>query len=646
MALPTDPNPLELPPSPRRVLMESPLATAGWIRLRRQQRGRRASVRGQHWFALLGTVLMHVLFLAIFVLGPPYDWEPPPDAPEQYLQVRLIDADELSPPPPPPVPGTLPRQRGPRHQGRATTAAAPGTQRAGRSSPRIAASAPLHGVTPPPPVNLPVPAALPQLQPVPLADQLPGVTVAMPTLQPPVPPKFQPKPVRAVREEGRQPVLPPTSLALPEVPAAAPPPVLPPSVALRVEPSRMDAPASALRVQQPAAPVPALQPVPVPTPPVPAVKLQAQLHVPTPVVPRDLPRVQAPVLDVAEAPPQAIPVPPVAAVRVAAPPATVKVAVPETTAKQSVPVATPVAEAPPAVQVAAAPVSPPPIESTPPAAAPASVPVAQAAARAKQMATASAASTQPDASTAPNATPQGRDDAILGPPAATSAPGVAVGATSARASGAPSGPPTAAHAQGPSQLAGQTGGNQPGVAQGERSGTPGGYIQLKPHGDTAIMRHSAPNIGYQPTRFEGDWTPYGESSIDTALRRAVEKTTVEHTFHLPRGIRVKCVVMPLLPMALGGCGGADPPPVPVATKVYDRLHLAPANPVAAPTPAATTAPASAAPLKLDNAAECAAARITGGPPPPNCAGAVPSLAPPRAPAATSSSWVPASDQFH
>jgi hypothetical protein len=255
MALPTSPNPSELPPSPRRVLMESPLATAGWIRLRRQQRGRRASVRGQHWLALLGTVLMHMLFLAIFVLGPPYDWEPPPDAPEQYLQVRLIDADELLPPPPP-IPGTLPRQRGPRHQGRATTTAAPSAQQTGRSSPRIAAGAPWHGATPPPPVNLPVPAALPQLQPVPLADQPPSITVAMPTLQPPPPPKFQPKPVRAVRAEGRQPVLPPTSLALPEVPAAAPPPVSPPSIALRVEPSRLDASASAsaLRVQPPAPP--------------------------------------------------------------------------------------------------------------------------------------------------------------------------------------------------------------------------------------------------------------------------------------------------------------------------------------------------------------------------------------------------------
>jgi hypothetical protein len=195
-------------------------------------------------------------------------------------------------------------------------------------------------------------------------------------------------------------------------------------------------------------------------------------------------------------------------------------------------------------------------------------------------------------------------------------------------------------------LAGQTGGRQPGAAQGERSGAPGDYMQLQPRGDTEVMLHRAPNIGYKPTRFEGDWTPYGESSLDTALRRAVEKTTVEHTFHLPRGIRVKCAVRPLLPIALFGCANPDPPPAPVAEKVYDRLHLAPANPVAAPTPVADTTPAPAPTLKLDNAAECAVARLSGGPPPPGCADTTPSVAPVRAPASTSSSWVPASDQFH
>jgi hypothetical protein len=97
---------------------------------------------------------------------------------------------------------------------------------------------------------------------------------------------------------------------------------------------------------------------------------------------------------------------------------------------------------------------------------------------------------------------------------------------------------------------------------------------------------------------------------------------------------------------LFGCANPDPPPAPVAEKVYDRLHLAPANPVAAPTPVADTAPAPAPTLKLDNAAECAAARLSGGPPPPDCADTTPPVAPVRAPASASSSWVPASDQFH
>ena len=54
----------------------------------------------------------------------------------------------------------------------------------------------------------------------------------------------------------------------------------------------------------------------------------------------------------------------------------------------------------------------------------------------------------------------------------------------------------------------------------------------------------------------------------------------------------------------------------------------------------------AAPIKLDNSAQCATARVSGGPLPPGCvddrlpAGRV-------APAkASTSSWVPASDQFH
>jgi hypothetical protein len=253
----------------------------------------------------------------------------------------------------------------------------------------------------------------------------------------------------------------------------------------------------------------------------------------------------------------------------------------------------------------------------------------------------------PDLSSAPNATPQGSDYAAPGEPT-----GVAEAAPSPAASAAAVAPAPAGQGShngqrgklpGASGQTGLAGGNQPGVAQGERHGELGGYVQLKPHGDTRIMDHGVPNIGYRPTRFEHDWTPEGESSIDTALRRAVEKTTVKHTFHLPRGIRVQCAVMPLLPMSLFGCRNPDPPPQPVAEKVYERLHLAPANPLVPPAPAASVAkPAAMAPV--DNSAECSAARVSGAPPPPGCQ----SLTVPvkMAPASSSSSWVPASDQFH
>jgi hypothetical protein len=167
-----------------------------------------------------------------------------------------------------------------------------------------------------------------------------------------------------------------------------------------------------------------------------------------------------------------------------------------------------------------------------------------------------------------------------------------------------------------------------------------------PHGDTKIMDHSTPNIGYKSTRFNRDWTPLDESSVDTALRHAVEKTTATHTFHLPRGVRIKCAISPLLPMALFGCGSGDPPPEPLADKVYDRMHLAPANPVVAPAPA-TSAPIAKAPIQLDNSADCAAARISGGPPPPGCVTmTLPVKLAHPASAASTGSWVPASDQFH
>ena len=155
------------------------------------------------------------------------------------------------------------------------------------------------------------------------------------------------------------------------------------------------------------------------------------------------------------------------------------------------------------------------------------------------------------------------------------------------------------------------------------------------------MSHRTPNIGYKATRFEQDWAPEGESALDTALRHAVEKTTVQHTFHLPRGVRIKCVAMPLFPMAMFACGNGDKPAEPIDPEVYRRLYL-PAVPIAPVPPPASSASVPVAPIKLDNSVQCANARVSGGPLPPGCE--VPAKKA-LLPAPGSSSWVPASDQF-
>ena len=651
--------------------MQSPLATAGWIRSRRQQRERDSNMRGQRWIALLGTLFLHVVFLAVFVLGPPYDWQPPASAPDEFLQVRLIDADELLPPPPP-EPGVVPRQLGPRRQGHAATpaavraASAAQAEQGASAKGAVTASAPSAPVTlparatPPPamtaapqaPASMPEPAPppTPQLQPVPLPDQPPRVAVTMPTMLPPAPPKFQPESVRPVREEGQQPVLPPTSPALPEIPATVPTPVMMPGIALRIATPRTSASPDIGIVRaeaSPASPAADMQPVPLAAQLAPQVRLQPRVRVSTPTAATDLPRIRAPTLDAVESPLQAVPVPSMETIRVATPLAAFKVAVPDTAVAQSARANTRIVVAPSAAQVAETPPQSAAL-AAPAATSETPVAVSQDATASEPMVAASATAAQVDMSTAPNASAQGRDDAVIGAPGAKS-PSAADGATAA-SSEQNVRPRSLQTGAGQGRIAGELAGRnqatQPGAARGQRDGTAGSYIQLKPHGDSEVMHRSAPNIGYKPTRFEGDWTPYGESSIDTALRRAVEKTTIEHTFHLPRGIRIKCVLLPLVPTSLGGCGAADPPPAPVAAKVYDRLHLAPANPVATPTPLAETTPAPLPALKLDKAAECAAARISGGPPPPDCADSAMSVVPSRAPAATSSSWVPASDQFH
>jgi hypothetical protein len=366
------------------------------------------------------------------------------------------------------------------------------------------------------------------------------------------------------------------------------------------------------------------------------VNVQAPLSVPTPTVPIEKLQLQAPAAEVAEAELEAVPLAPPAPARMEpqAPSAKIEVAdaARETAVQPSI--ERPQLSAPPAIAAAATPAPPatsPPAESASPAATEQAAP------------SPTETSSGRDVSRAPDATPQGSDLAIPGKPeGVVAAPESASTGTAAAQPAARQGSDQGRSGRQPGE--GQPGGNQPGAEQGEPQAALGSYVQLKPHGDTEIMSHGTPNIGYQPTRFEKDWAPEGESSIDTALRRAVEKTAVSHTFHLPRGVRVECTVMPLLPIALFGCNNPDPPAKPVDDKVYERLHLAPANPVAAPAPAASSA-TPALMVRFDNSAECAAARVAGSPPPPGCEGIVLPVKP-AAPASSSSSWVPASDQFH
>lgn len=99
-----------------------------------------------------------------------------------------------------------------------------------------------------------------------------------------------------------------------------------------------------------------------------------------------------------------------------------------------------------------------------------------------------------------------------------------------------------------------------------------GYVQRMPQGDARIMQQDSP-IKYQPTRFADDWNR-GGSSVDHALQKLVDRTTVKKTIRLPGGIHLHCAVS--LAMLAGGCGG-DPPPPPSSKDGDERLNMAPAS---------------------------------------------------------------------
>ena len=664
---------------PARVLMDSPLAISTRVIARRRLTRQTPRERWRRVIGLVGALLVHIVFLLGFVLGPVDEPDMPPEPKVAALHIRLIDAPE--PPPPPPIRGTPPKEKGPRHKGHANQLASvsqhssePSTMSVAQASPatappvtapvaRNSALQPKPVAAPKPPVSLPKVAPTPQLQPVPVAGPPPVVVLATPTMQPPVPPKFQPEPVRAPQVEGNQPMPPPASLALPDEPPQAMPALDKPTIALTSVVPQSSAPTSVAPVhaEMPASPpVPELQAIPLPAQAAPAINLNASVNVAAPAAPRELPQVQASTVELVEAQLDAVPVSPTSKPTVASVAPTIKIDVADKASTSAVQTSIPRPElsAEPVVTAAnqaVAQVSNANQATESPAKSNAETKSADAKSPSTSPnASADQTSNDHDVSTAPDATAQGSDTATPGElngvanaPESNGKLGSQLSPTqgqgadqSAKASGT-------AHGAGKSDT-GQVGTiEQAGASQGEKQGDIGSYVQVTPHGDTKILDHNTPNIGYKATRFDKDWTPLGESSVDTALRHAVEKTTTTHTFQLPKGVRIKCALTPLLPMALLSCGSGDPPPAPVADKVYDRMHLPSANPVVPPAPASSARSVASNPIQLDNSAECAAARISGGPPPPGCVSmTLPVKLAHPASSSSSTSWVPASDQFH
>ena len=109
-----------------------------------------------------------------------------------------------------------------------------------------------------------------------------------------------------------------------------------------------------------------------------------------------------------------------------------------------------------------------------------------------------------------------------------------------------------------------------------------GYVQHMPQDDGKLMQHDSP-VTYKPTRFDKDWHKGGGSSVDDALKKAVDSSTVDHTFHVAPGVRIHCAIS--FAALSGGCGG-DPPPPPPSNDGDMRMSMAPANSLAPGTPQA------------------------------------------------------------
>ncbi|HET6631353.1 MAG TPA: hypothetical protein VFG73_01425 [Rhodanobacteraceae bacterium] len=117
------------------------------------------------------------------------------------------------------------------------------------------------------------------------------------------------------------------------------------------------------------------------------------------------------------------------------------------------------------------------------------------------------------------------------------------------------------------------------------------YRPHLPKGSAKLMHPPPPPIVYTPTKLEKYFVPADEN----LLQKAVRKTLVKHTFHLPFGLNYTCVVAPLA--VAGVCGFTAPEQLSAPLQVSNtRDNLAPATPLIRkpqPSTAASTVPAPA-----------------------------------------------------
>jgi hypothetical protein len=613
----------------------------------------------------VGTILIHIFFLFAMILGPAYNVVPPPPEPDnpEMLQVRLMDKP---PPLKPPVRGTpstaaVAKVKHTTQWSTKASASSRGSHAAAVASaktntpPAVATpAAPAPKVPPaprpatPPPsvaavperklVQPKAPPPQPELEKVPVPTQAPpDVVVDAPRPQV-VPPRFQPDPVRRPQLEGAAPMPPPASLALPPTPASqmvstpAPPQITSEHTTPVPKAAMTLATVPRPEVEETAAP-PTPQEAPLPQ------------VAPEPVAP-------TPDLTVENRP---VPVPPKATVEaVKAPPveATAELeAVPLPDAISKPTVSAPVASVDkPAVQAPAVtpgemarPVAGADTEPAAPGQAPGDTSAGESTAR-------TAADAGKDGKNAKAAPIEGVSDGKSSPGDANVSGSNTAGAKQESGKpGAEKGVDESDRLTGANGTSNRTDGLPGG--QGDKAGPVGNgaFTELKPRGNVNPQSGARVHIDYKATRFDGAWTPKGESSVDTVIRQGVEKATVHTTISLPRGIRIDCTAGPgaaggkmsAISIFTLGCSGEPPPKAANADATVKNQTMAPAKPLAENLPPANAATVAAAPVALDNTALCTTARITGGPLPPGCEASIKiNVPPPKA-----GSWVPASDQF-